>query len=67
MTLLTAVANVPINIWLKKYYDFWGAAVATSVARVLLLILLMGKHSGNPCQHQDYGSMLTQLTHDNIL
>lgn len=42
MTLLTAVANVPINIWLIKYYDFWGAAVATSVARILLLILLIG-------------------------
>lgn len=42
MTVITAVANVPINIVLIKYYDFWGAAVATSVARVLLLILLLG-------------------------
>ena len=44
MTVITALANVPINIWLIKHYDFWGAAVATSVARVLLLILLIGAH-----------------------
>lgn len=44
MTVITALANVPINIWLIKHYDFWGAAVATSVARVLLLLLLIGAH-----------------------
>ena len=42
MTVICALANVPINIWLIKYYDFWGAAVATSVARILLLVLLIG-------------------------
>ena len=42
MTVICALANVPINIWLIKYYDFWGAAVATSVARILLLVLLLG-------------------------
>lgn len=43
MTFITAVANVPINMVLIRYYDFWGAALATSVARVLLLVLLVGE------------------------
>lgn len=43
MTFITAVANVPINIILIRYYDFWGAALATSVARILLLALLVGE------------------------
>ncbi|KAL3156932.1 hypothetical protein ABBQ38_001194 [Trebouxia sp. C0009 RCD-2024] len=42
MTFTTAVANVPINMVLIRYYDFWGAALATSVARILLLALLVG-------------------------
>ena len=45
MTFITAVANVPINIVLIRYYDFWGAALATSVARILLLALLVGESS----------------------
>lgn len=52
MTVITALANVPINMVLIKYYDFWGAAVATSVARILLLILLIGGSDTcavNPC------------------
>ena len=44
MTFITAVANVPINMVLIRYYDFWGAALATSVARILLLVLLVGKY-----------------------
>ena len=43
MTVITAVLNVPINMMLVHYYDFWGAALATSVARTLLLVLLCGK------------------------
>ena len=43
MTFITAVANVPINMVLIHYYDFWGAALATSVARILLLVLLVGE------------------------
>lgn len=43
MTFTTAVANVPINMVLIRYYDFWGAALATSVARILLLALLVGE------------------------
>lgn len=43
MTVITAVLNVPINMVLVHYYDFWGAALATSVARTLLLVLLCGK------------------------
>lgn len=43
MTFITAVANVPINMVLIRYYDFWGAALATSVARILLLALLVGE------------------------
>ncbi|DBB01927.1 TPA: hypothetical protein ACH3X1_000519 [Trebouxia sp. C0004] len=42
MTVITAVLNVPINMVLVHYYDFWGAALATSVARTLLLVLLCG-------------------------
>ncbi|DBA68437.1 TPA: hypothetical protein ACH3X2_013734 [Trebouxia sp. C0005] len=42
MTFATAAANIPINMVLIKYYDFWGAALATSVARILLLLLLCG-------------------------
>ena len=53
MTFITAVANVPINIILIRYYDFWGAALSTSVARILLLVLLIGalsrEHIHNPC------------------
>ena len=45
MTFITAVANVPINMVLIRYYDFWGAALATSVARILLLVLLVGEYS----------------------
>ena len=47
MTVITAVLNVPINIVLVRYYDFWGAALATSVARTLLLLLLCGKTYSN--------------------
>ena len=43
MTFITAVANVPINMILIRYYDFWGAALATSIARILLLVLLVGE------------------------
>ena len=43
MTFATAAANIPINMILIKYYDFWGAAIATSVARLLLLLLLCGE------------------------
>lgn len=43
MTVITAVLNIPINMVLVRYYDFWGAALATSVARTLLLLLLCGK------------------------
>ncbi len=43
MTFATAAANIPINMILIKYYDFWGAALATSVARILLLLLLCGE------------------------
>ncbi|KAL0044593.1 hypothetical protein WJX82_001696 [Trebouxia sp. C0006] len=42
MTVITAVLNVPINMVLVHYYDFWGAALATSVTRTLLLVLLCG-------------------------
>ncbi|KAL3161013.1 hypothetical protein ABBQ38_009396 [Trebouxia sp. C0009 RCD-2024] len=42
ITLLTALANVPINMLLIEWYDFWGAALATSVARILQLALLCG-------------------------
>lgn len=45
MTFITAAANIPINIILIRYYGFWGAALATSVARILLLILLCGEMS----------------------
>ena len=43
ITVLTALANVPINMVLIAWYDFWGAALATSVARILQLALLCGK------------------------
>lgn len=43
ITVLTALANVPINMLLISWYDFWGAALATSVARILQLALLCGK------------------------
>ncbi|DBA94578.1 hypothetical protein WJX77_010461 [Trebouxia sp. C0004] len=42
ITVLTALANVPINVVLIAWYDFWGAALATSVARILQLALLCG-------------------------
>ena len=42
ITVLTALANVPINMLLIAWYDFWGAALATSVARILQLALLCG-------------------------
>lgn len=42
ITLLTALANFPINMLLIAWYDFWGAALATSVARILQLALLCG-------------------------
>ncbi|DBA92170.1 hypothetical protein WJX77_011744 [Trebouxia sp. C0004] len=42
MTFATAAANIPINMVLIKYYGFWGAALATSVARIVLLLLLCG-------------------------
>ena len=45
ITVLTALANVPINMILIAWYDFWGAALATSVARILQLALLCGKLS----------------------
>ncbi len=48
MTFLTAAANIPINMILIKYYGFWGAALATSVARILLLVLLCGEQQ-NAC------------------
>ncbi|KAA6429172.1 MAG: hypothetical protein FRX49_00568 [Trebouxia sp. A1-2] len=40
ITVLTALANVPINMVLIAWYGFWGAALATSVARILQLALL---------------------------
>ena len=43
ITVLTALANVPINMILIAWYDFWGAALATSVARILQLALLCGE------------------------
>ena len=43
MTVITALLSIPINIVLVRYYGFWGAALATSVARTLLLILLCGE------------------------
>ena len=42
ITVLTALANIPINVLLIAWYDFWGAALATSVARILQLALLCG-------------------------
>ncbi len=48
MTFATAAANIPINMILIKYYDFWGAALATSVARILLLLLLCGELALHP-------------------
>ncbi len=45
ITVLTALANVPINMVLIAWYDFWGAALATSVARILQLALLCGELS----------------------
>ena len=45
ITALTALANVPINVALIARYDFWGAALATSVARILQLTLLCGELS----------------------
>ena len=48
MTFATAAANIPINMILIKYYDFWGAALATSVARILLLLLLCGELTLQP-------------------
>lgn len=48
MTFATAAANIPINMVLIKYYDFWGAALATSVARILLLLLLCGELALHP-------------------
>ena len=48
MTFVTAAANIPINMILIKYYDFWGAALATSVARILLLLLLCGELALQP-------------------
>ena len=45
ITALTALANVPINVALIAQYDFWGAALATSVARILQLTLLCGERS----------------------
>lgn len=42
ITVLTALANIPINMLLIAWYDFWGAALATSVARILQLALLCG-------------------------
>ena len=47
MTVITAVLSIPINIYLVRHYGFWGAALATSVARTLLLVLLCGKHHDN--------------------
>lgn len=43
ITVLTALANIPINMLLIAWYDFWGAALATSVARILQLALLCGR------------------------
>lgn len=48
MTVITAILSVPINMVLVRYYDFWGAALATSVARGLLLVLLVGESSPVP-------------------
>lgn len=45
ITVLTALANVPINMVLIAWYGFWGAALATSVARILQLALLCGELS----------------------
>ena len=45
ITVLTALANIPINMLLIAWYDFWGAALATSVARILQLVLLCGTSS----------------------
>ena len=66
MTFITAAANIPINIILIKYYDFWGAALATSVARILLLILLCGKppclySTQHAADHECYTLQLTSL------
>lgn len=52
MTFATAAANIPINMILIKYYDFWGAALATSVARILLLLLLCGELALHPLAPQ---------------
>lgn len=43
LTVLTAVANIPINMLLISWRGFWGAALATSVARILQLLLLCGE------------------------
>lgn len=43
LTVITALANIPINMVLIAWYGFWGAALATSVARILQLLLLCGK------------------------
>lgn len=45
LTAITAVANVPINMVLIAWHGFWGAALATSVARILQLLLLCGTPS----------------------
>ena len=45
LTVLTAVANVPINMLLIAWHGFWGAALATSVARILQLLLLCGEQT----------------------
>lgn len=45
LTVITAIANVPINIVLIAWHGFWGAALATSVARILQLLLLCGESS----------------------
>ena len=45
LTAITAVANVPVNMVLIAWHGFWGAALATSVARILQLLLLCGTPS----------------------
>ena len=60
MTVITAICSIPINMVLVRYFDFWGAALATSVARGLLLVLLCGK-LGKPIQHMLYTAYAAHL------
>ena len=45
-TCFAAVVNIPVNLFLIKFYQFEGAAAAFSVTRILLFLFLVSKSHG---------------------